>query len=216
MCCAALRTIGGVGQTRQSDTLNIFEDVATPFLTADTPMHMQGSETPMQFAGESTPFIGGETPRGQSDDIWKVNEGDKERLSNLPANTGAGGAYIPQQFNLTHEVWDVRFIMQIIDGQDSGRHGVLRSRIGSSGYGEISLIAAAGNLEEAQTKYHHTALIPAEIKNGATVTILHGDPRVIGFTGRCTWLSDVDVIIDVEGGTHMAKRAHCAVVYIDN
>lgn len=220
--------IGGVGQTRQSETINVIEDVATPFLTAETPMHMQGNETPMQFAGDSTPFVGGETPRSQNDDIWKVNDNDKDRfqqqsvaytnndVSNLSGAANGSSYTSSSQYQITYQQWEKHFIMQIMDGPNQGRHGVLYDSVDADGYTEIALIANDGNTEDIRTRYHHTSLILAEIKNGAQVTILHGDPRVIGLTGRCAWISDSDVMIDVNMNQHMAKRAHCAVVFTDD
>eukprot|EP00605_Chrysophyceae_sp_TOSAG23-4_P002419 GSChrysophyteH1.ASY1.ANO1.2678.1 assembled CDS len=218
--------IGGVGQTRNSDEVNLLADTATPFLTAETPMHMQGGETPAHLVGESTPFIGGETPRGQSDEMWKVNDRDKERYTNQSHQVTSGvGSYgntygVLRDFEITTDYWDRQFIVRFVKGPHANRHGVINDRVGQDGYVPVSLINYDGVPEQLSNQYHYTDVVLAEIKNGAHVRILHGDSRVIGFTGQVSWLSDTDVIIDeyLAGGhknTQMSKRAHCAVVFTD-
>jgi transcription elongation factor SPT5 len=47
---------------------------STPYLTAETPIHMAGSQTPS--AGSETPWAGGMTPYGQSSSVWRIGSED--------------------------------------------------------------------------------------------------------------------------------------------
>ena len=212
--------VGGVGQTRSGDHIGPLADVATPFLTAETPMHMLGGETPMHMVGSETPMqSSSDIP---NDDLFKVNEADRDRHT-MAASISAAEAQAPPDFQVTPDVWDNGFIVLITQGDDrvKNRHGVLKSRMDAEGCFLVALIEHSGALEPIESRHHYTALLPADIMIGAHVRVLHGDPRVVGFTGRSTWLSEDgrDVMLSDEGaagGTQMMKRAHCAVVYLDH
>merc|ERR1711871_740326 len=63
------------GRSRGPELAGPMADISTPFLTADTPMHM-GAETPLH-SGNETPLHGDATP-ARVDDIFTVTDRDKE------------------------------------------------------------------------------------------------------------------------------------------
>ena len=194
--------IGGVGASRDSDVIGALADVATPFLTAATPLHMQGSETPMQ-SGLDTPYQGNETP-GRQDDIWKVNNTDRERadqqlkqqLSKL------------QEFMITPQMWQLDFIVLIIDGAYKNRYAVVRKSIDSMGQIELSLLEQNGVAPQV-FRLPFGAMQLADIKNTAFVKVLHGDPSVVGTTGNCHVVDQHDILVN----NQLHPRKYCAAVY---
>ena len=201
--------IGGVGATGTGDVVGPLADIATPFLTADTPMHMLGSETPMFEQGNATPY-GNETP-GRSDDIWKVNESDMERAMNPPvAAVTATPAFV-----MTCNQWEKLFIVRILDGYLSNRHGVLMDTMDAQRHFDVSLIEPSGQLGQT-VKIPNTSLQLAEIMNQATLKVVHGLPGQKGTIGQCTYMNEEEVVI-TERSTHasqMFKRNHVVVIFL--
>lgn len=200
-------SVGGVGASRYSDVVGALADVATPFLTAETPMHMQGSETPMQ-SGMDTPYQGNDTP-GRTDDIWKVNESD--RTKNLPPPQ-------LQEYELTFNEWQKSFIVFILDGSCQNRHGVIVSLMDHNGFFEVALIEMNGQLHPQTHRIPPASMTLAELKLTALVKVVHGDKGVVGMTGRCQWMDENDLVIkqDSSAGQNadlMFSKKHCAVVF---
>jgi len=201
-------SVGGVGASRYSDVVGALADVATPFLTAETPMHMQGSETPMQ-SGMDTPYQGGETP-GRSDDIWRVNDSDRERSVMMSQ----------KQYEMTYNEWEKSFIVLILDGQCANRHGVILNLMDQNGLFEVALIEMNGQLNPQTSLIPPTSMQLADLRLTALVKVVYGDSSVVGTIGRCQWMDENDLIISDDYSSHgqsngsmIYKKKHCAVVF---
>jgi hypothetical protein len=205
--------IGGVGATSTGDIVGPMLDIGTPFLTADTPMHMQGSETPMFNVGNETPYAGNETP-GRSDDIWKVNENDRQLAMAPPVQTKLPATLV-QPFVMTVDKWQVGFIVRILEGYLQGQHGVIVAPIDREGIFEVSVIETSGLLSYRRERISYRALQLAEIKPNATLKVTGGAQGQVGLVGTCTFLNEEDVIISTErnNASVMFKRTNVAVIY---
>jgi transcription elongation factor SPT5 len=226
---AAAGTAASTARPQGAEVVGPMADIATPFLTSETPVHM-GAETPLHSGmGNETPMHAG----GDGvDDIFNVNERDREqRLRRQQEDSraaaahaadlavGAASASVAMGGNdasnpygaysqaagavvMSLETWPDGVILNITGGHQYGvnnRYGVLQSRDIAAGMCVIALIMPSGQLDVNYLTLHHSEVRLAEIRDNCYVRIVSGNGA--GSYGMCVGRFGSDVLVKLDNDT---------------